>query len=249
MQLYIIRHAQSENNVILERNGYASEDGRVADPKITVMGREQAKLLGEYLTQGDPQAEIHGMDMQNRRGFDLTHLYCSFMERSVQTGAILAERLGLPLTALVDLHELGGIYLEELMEGELRETILHGRNAEYFREHYPILQFEDFPREGWWPGGKEPRELWQPRAQRLLDLVWARHGQSEDRVALITHAGFTAMLFRCLLNINPDPNEAAGNKPVLLFNNCAISRFDLLEGRLFFIYHNRADFLPSQMLT
>jgi len=171
------------------------------------------------------------------------------MERSVQTGVILAERLELPLVALTDLHELGGIYLEEVIEGELRETILHGHTPAYFHKHYPALQFEDFSEEGWWPGGKELRDLWMPRAQRLLDLILARHGQSDDHVALITHAGFTTMLFQALLKGEFRPSEMDQFRPVLIFNNCAITRFDLISNRLFFMYHNRADFLPSQMLT
>ncbi|HBG59948.1 MAG TPA: histidine phosphatase family protein, partial [Anaerolineaceae bacterium] len=58
MQLYYIRHAQSENNAILERNGYKSEEGRHADPQITTMGFEQAKLLAEFLARENPEAEI-----------------------------------------------------------------------------------------------------------------------------------------------------------------------------------------------
>lgn len=250
MQLYFIRHAQSENNAILERNGYISEEGRVADPQLTEMGHEQAKLLAEFLTQGDPQAEFHGMDMQNRRGFGLTHLYCSLMERSVQTGAVIAERLGLPLVALTDLHELGGIYLEELREGELHEQILHGHTAEYFRTHYPMLQFDDFPEEGWWLGGKEPRELWLPRAERLLNWLLERHGQTDDHVALVTHAGIFSRIARRMLNCSfSSMEEGALFHSEILFNNCAISRFDLIDGRLFFVYHNRAEFLPNRLIT
>lgn len=249
MQLYFIRHAQSENNAILERNAYKSEEGRHADPQITAIGLEQAKLLAEFLAKTNPEAEIHGMDMQNRRGFGLTHLYCSLMERSVQTGVVLAERLGLPLVALTDLHELGGIYLEELVEGELREPILHGHTPDYFREHYPLLQFDEFPTEGWWHGGREARELWLPRAQRLLTYLFERHGETDDHVAVITHAGFYSRLFQLIFRPDFSITEEVPFNALIVFNNCAISRFDVIEGRLFFMYHNRAEFLPDEMIT
>jgi len=44
-------------------------------------------------------------------------------------------------------------------------------------------------------------------------------------------------------------NEGTPSIGLIAFNNCAISRFDLIEGRLFFMYHNRAEFLPDEMIT
>jgi len=167
----------------------------------------------------------------------------------VQTGVMVADRLGLPLVALADLHELGGIYLEELIEGELQERILHGHTADYFRQYYPLLQFEDFPAEGWWQGGKEPREHWLPRAQRLLTYLFERHGQTDDHVAVITHAGFYSRIFQLIFKPDFSLTEEVPFNGLIVFNNCAISRFDLIEGRLFFIYHNRAEFLPDAMIT
>ena len=44
MQLYFIRHAQSENNWLFARTG--SFDGRHEDPGITHLGQQQARVVG-----------------------------------------------------------------------------------------------------------------------------------------------------------------------------------------------------------
>jgi len=115
MQLYFIRHGQSENNALYDLTG--SNKGRNADPGLTAAGRQQAALLAQFLRQSNPEAPIIGRDAQNVAGFGLTHLYTSLMTRSVATGSVVAEALGLPLEAWEDLHEGGGIYLEDTDTG------------------------------------------------------------------------------------------------------------------------------------
>ncbi|NKB63016.1 MAG: hypothetical protein GKR95_13150 [Gammaproteobacteria bacterium] len=48
MRLYLIRHAQSANNIIYD--GTDNALGRVADPEITELGIQQSKALARYLS-------------------------------------------------------------------------------------------------------------------------------------------------------------------------------------------------------
>ncbi len=53
MRLYLIRHAESANNVLYSPDGEGKE--RTPDPEITKVGHQQAALLAAHLTK--PRAE------------------------------------------------------------------------------------------------------------------------------------------------------------------------------------------------
>jgi 2,3-bisphosphoglycerate-dependent phosphoglycerate mutase len=164
------------------------------------------------------------------------------MIRSIETGLPLAQALNLSLVAWKDLHETGGIfYIDEKQE----ECIgLPGKARSYFAEHYPGLRLpDDLGEDGWWNRSFETREERPQRAQRVFDELLARHGGTEDRVALIGHAGFYNHLLRAILEL-PDPNDHWFFK-----NNVAITRVDFRAESTNVVYTNRLDFLPSEMIT
>ena len=49
MQLYFIRHGQSENNLLWDQT--RSDTGRVGDPELTSNGQLQANLVAQYLAK------------------------------------------------------------------------------------------------------------------------------------------------------------------------------------------------------
>jgi len=102
MQLYFIRHGQSENNALWMSTG--SYKGRGEDPGLTAVGRQQAEILAQFLRRADSTLR-QPFDFQNVAGFGTTHLYSSLMVRAVATGTIIADALDLPLAAWEDLHE------------------------------------------------------------------------------------------------------------------------------------------------
>jgi 2,3-bisphosphoglycerate-dependent phosphoglycerate mutase len=116
MQLYFIRHGQSENNALWRRTG--SRQGRSEDPELTEVGRQQSEFVAQFLGRADSVAAVNGRDTQNITGFGITQLYSSLMVRAVATGTIIAKALDLPLVAWEDLHERGGIYLDDEQTGE-----------------------------------------------------------------------------------------------------------------------------------
>lgn len=249
MQLYIIRHGQSTNNARWETANGGS-DRRVSDPVLTDKGLRQAATLAEFLSFSKPGEEDFWRDAQNRQGFGITHLYCSLMERAVQTASAISARLALQAVGLPEAHEVGGVFIETEINDTIEISQEFGLTPDYLRINYPSLQLIDpVPDQGWWRGGREDDALPLRRAQIVLNKLKERHFCSDDRVALVTHGGFYNYLVRAILQIAPhEPdNRKLGFR--LLFNNCAISRFDFVGDRIWLVYHNRTDYFPDDLVT
>lgn len=245
MQLYFIRHGQSTNNV---RDGDLTP--RSSDPELTEKGVRQAELLAEFLAASAPGNWDPGDDPLNRRGFDLTHLYCSLMKRAIHTGNIIAQRLNLPLFGMPEAHEVGGVFLETLVNDVVTVNEEYGVDEGFLATNYPnLILTQPIPRSGWWRGGKENDNLPQKRAQKVLEWLRQHHASTDDRVAIVTHGGFYNHLLRAMLHISPEEpdNRKLGYR--LVYNNCAISRFDFTDERVYLVYHNRAEYLPDDLIT
>jgi len=240
MQLYFIRHGQSANNALRAATG--REEGRSFDPPLTELGRRQAQRLADSLAHEPPADEAGGLDPQNRAGFGLTQLYASLMLRSVATGEILAARLGVPLRAWAVWHEVGGLYLDDPATGG--PVGRAGPNRAYFEEHHPRLELgADVGEAGWWNRPFEPEAERSARAGRALAALMARHGGTEDRVAVVSHGGFYQVVIGALLGCD-------GRQPAAtVLNNCAVSRIDFVEERAYLVYSNRAEHLPAGLIT
>jgi len=249
MELYFIRHGQSENNALYGEVDYDMGNRR-SDPKLTDLGQRQAQLAADFFLRAAQSAPCMRTGWQNRAEYGLTHLYCSLMERAAQTGTIFARTLNVPLFGVPDLHEVGGIYYDEIIDGVSSIRIEHGFTPAYLQESYPLLNLlEPIPAEGWWKGGREERAARVPRALRMLDLLFARHGNTENRVGVITHGGFFTCFFRAIFGLDLDePNQHLLPYQIEL-NNCAITRFSIQEARYLLVYHNRTDFLPDDLVT
>ena len=149
MQFYFIRHGQSTNNELWLQTG--SSNGRSEDPELTETGRQQARAVAEYLSQATRVTEKsdRNRNAQNVGGFGITHLYTSPMIRAVATGTAIAEALDLPLFAWQDLHEAGGIYLDDPLTNE--PIGQPGKNRLYFETRFPNLVLPStFGDGGWW---------------------------------------------------------------------------------------------------
>lgn len=240
MQLYFIRHAQSSNNALWQATN--SDAGRHYDPDITELGRQQTAALAQWLTRTDPTISTDERDTHNRRGFGLTHLYTSLMTRAVITATQVADALDLPLQAWPDLHETGGLYLTDEATGE--PVGQAGPNRDDFEQRFPHLVLPDsVGATGWWNRPFETDAERRLRARRLWHDLRARHGQTNDRVALMSHAAFYNYFLMSAL----DMPERAGYWFVL--NNTAISRLDIFDGHVDVVCLNRADHLLPELIT
>jgi len=224
LQFYFIRHGQSVNNLLYDTTG--SDSGRSCDPELTETGYRQAELLGNYLHQEN----IH-----------LTHLYTSLMVRAVATGSLVADRLSLPLVAWPDLHEEGGIYLNNEQGDHVGQP---GKDRAYFEEHYPGLVLpETLNSSGWWNRPYEFSAERPARAQRFLQALFSLHGGTDHRLAVISHGGFYNLVLAILLNLSKE------RRLWFSLQNTAITRIDFYPDRTDFVYHNRVNFLPRELIT
>lgn len=242
LQLYFIRHGQSTNNAFWERSDRDNYlEGRETDPDLTEIGKKQAEVVAEFLAQPyNPEKS----DPQNRNGFGLTHLYCSLMIRAVKTGQSIAKKTGLPLVAMTDVHEMGGMFDARMIDGEPVFIGKPGPGRSYFAEHFPDLIIpEDLPETGWWNREKEPREKYSDRAHRVIAHILEEHQGKDQRVGIVMHGGIFARILTALFDVQAE-------KYWFLMNNCAISRVDFEEdGHVLLSYMNKVDHLPDHLLT
>jgi 2,3-bisphosphoglycerate-dependent phosphoglycerate mutase len=247
MQLYLIRHAQSTNNVSWDQkdtNGYI----RSSDPHLTDLGVKQAQTLGSFIASQPFSVQPNVGEYRHR--VHITHLYSSLMTRAIQTGTILSDALGIPLYGLPEVHEIGGIYLETEENGNSSISIEHGVTPAYLREHFPALRLhQPIEERGWWQGGMEPIDSPLIRAHAVLDLLRERHLPSNDRVAIVTHGGFFNSLIRLIFNIRTDEPDNRNLPTWFSLCNCAISRIDFVDDRAIWVYHNRTTFMDDDLVT
>jgi broad specificity phosphatase PhoE len=84
VRIYLVRHGQSGNNEARTVGGPS-----VFDPPLTAAGEEQARRVGERLARERVDA-----------------VYASPLQRAYNTGAAVAERLGLQVQVIDDLQEI-----------------------------------------------------------------------------------------------------------------------------------------------
>lgn len=247
MQLYFIRHGQSINNANTENEDYQEH----SDPYLTEIGRQQAKILAQFLKERQTITDNDAWNSQNQFGFGITHIYCSLMERAAETASYTVRELGnVPFTAWVDIHEEGGIYARE---EENRFSGLPGKPRSFFEKNFPELKLPDsFDESGWWNRPFEDDDQRQPRADKVLAELLAKHGdkegQSEERIVFVSHGGFF-MRFMCAVLKLPWRQAALNMKSWFLLNNCSISRFDFRKDEVLISYVNNTNHLPADLIT
>jgi 2,3-bisphosphoglycerate-dependent phosphoglycerate mutase len=138
-------------------------------------------------------------------------------------------------------HEVGGIFCEDQETGE--RVGLPGSDRRYLQSRYKDLSLpEGWGNGGWWNRPFEEREQRILRAQHFHRELIRRHGGSDDRVAVISHAGF----FQYWMSVALDWPQRDGMS--FRKNNAAITRVDLGE-RTWVMYVNRTDFLPQTLIS
>lgn len=245
MLFYFIRHAQSENNAQWAATG--SDHWRSEDPELTDLGVSQAEALADFLAHGSPRGGLRANGSASM-GFELTHLYSSLMVRAIHTGSIVADRLGLPLHGLPDIHERGGIFLTDYSTGTTE--CLPGKDRAYFDAHYPDFVLPDeFVETGWWNRRPvETSEQCQVRARQFFNALLEKHGGTDDRVAIVSHGGFYNDFLWSLLDVVPP------NRHWFLMYNTAVTRLEFRHGQektqeIVITYQNRVEHLLPDLIT
>ena len=171
MELYFIRHAQSQNNALPEHQ-------RVHDPPITELGVLQAKHLASWA-----------------KTLNLTQLITSPFRRALETTRWMSEATRLTPEVRIDLHEQGGCY-----DGHQPNDLAGqpGMTREEIAIEFPEYKVEPaLDENGWW--GSKPYETWDEadtRTQRLLNAIRDEFGSRSGRVAFVMHAHAKMLLLK-----------------------------------------------------
>ncbi len=242
MELYLIRHGQSFNNALDDLRD------RVSDPPLTELGKRQADEVARHVATGlSPEAaksnSVEGTTFSQRQGFGITKLYCSAMRRALQTAQPIGEAVGIRPEVWIDIHEKGGIYLED--EAGMRSGHPGLTRAEVLAEfaHYHLP--EEITESGWWTSGYEDWPGCQGRAIRVAHELRNRAANSNnERIALVSHGGFIDALLKGLCDQLPSPHIWYHHF------NTAITRVDFRENSgLSLRYINRVDHLPPDLIS
>lgn len=177
MDLYLIRHAQSENN--------ANPDSqRVPDPALTEIGREQARRLADHVAS-----------------LRLTKLITSPFLRTLQTADAIFRKTGLAPEVRTQLHELGGCYSGFLPAARIGQP---GMTRSEVENRFPGFRIEpELNGEGWWRSqSHESLPQARLRAEALLHQTRREFADSSERVGYVMHADIKLLL---LENFHCDP--------------------------------------------
>lgn len=178
MEVFLIRHAQSTNQVLKDR------DSILFDPHLTELGERQAARLAEHFAAGKERIRLadSGLD----------RLVSSPMWRALQTTRPLAEALDLSPEVWVDVHEQ--IATTDVHRGSTREEIL---------EAFPDYRLPDeIDERGWWNRGSETQSRCMERAIRVAGDLKQR-AAAEESLGIVSHARFIDFLFKALLDQLP----------------------------------------------
>ncbi len=230
MRLFLIRHAQSENNILTMDTLHR----RKVDPDLTPLGYQQRERLSRFLA---------GQRAASDSGFQITHLYTSAMYRSLLTAQPLGAALGLCPQVWPDLHEMGGMYQRRNgtiigFAGMTRSAIL--------REFQNYVLPESVTEQGWYDAalGLESESHMTYRAMSVAEALKQRGG-GDDVLALVSHADFLDCLLKTIF---ADPYGTKGGGRYY-HNNTAITRIDYAGEKPTLAYANRVDHLPAAMQT
>jgi broad specificity phosphatase PhoE len=219
LEIYLIRHAQSTNQVLDNR------DDIVFDPHLTDLGHQQADHLARFFGAGEESVRF----AESR----VDRLVCSPMWRALQTARPLAETLHLQPEVWVDVHEQ--VLTSESHPGSSREEIL----TAFPGYHLP----DEVTAEGWWRGGQETHWDCMRRALQVADRLQEQADDGDEHIAIVSHARFLDSLLKAL------QNQLPSHRSWYHHSNTAVSRIALPEGRLELRYLNRVSHLPPDLVS
>jgi broad specificity phosphatase PhoE len=221
MEIYLIRHGQSSNNAL------GTATGRSKDPSLTKIGFQQAATTAAYLANASLQID---------------RLYCSAMLRALQTVQPIGAAMGLTPEVWVDVHEGGGIYLDQ-PGGE--PVGYSGLTRAEILDQFPGYELPaDVTDEGWWNRGYERDSQAIGRAIDVAEHLIERSQDGNEHIAIVTHGFFTNLLLKVLLSQIP------ARDLYYYHNNTGITRLDInADGFIVMRFLNRTEHLSADLMT
>ena len=219
MKLFIIRHAQSQNNALPTAQ-------RVPDAPLTELGLSQAR----HLVQWAQQTQFH-------------ELLTSPFRRTLQTSQVIYTASDANWSTWTQLHEQGGCVSgidEASFEGE------PGMTGEAIQQEFPgCLVSADIDDQGWWKS--KPRETEQQLEERVIavkERIVTEFGAGERNIACVTHADFSQKLILALLGDAADNPPA--DRTLL---NASVTTFTIEANQVQMNGYSNVDHLPPELVS
>ena len=219
MKLFIIRHAQSQNNAL-------PTSQRVSDAPLTELGLSQAQHLAQWAQQ-----------------IQFDDLVTSPFRRTLQTSQFIYAATQTRWLTWTQLHEQGGCVSgidEASFQGE------PGMAASEIQRDFPgCVVSADIDDQGWWKS--QPRETemqLKERVKAVKERIVTEFAAGERNIACVTHADFSQLLILELLGDDAD-NELAGRSLL----NASVTSFTLEVNRVQMDSYSNVDHLPSELIS
>mmetsp|Transcript_9666 Transcript_9666/g.23793 ORF Transcript_9666/g.23793 Transcript_9666/m.23793 type:complete len:306 (-) Transcript_9666:106-1023(-) len=241
MKVYLIRHAQSENNTLkaelrnearrrlgTETLAWKTEADnlyiprRSADPLLTKKGRYEAAELGRSLA--------HKLRNEGKRAV----IYSSPMQRTILTATPLALALGTTITIRGDLHEVYGVYKSAVSpNGKLVHSNPGSLTRDELRQQHKVIGDVSHlrPSGGWYNGERETLSEAADRACQVARWIQSPELLSQIRtdevLVIYSHGHFLDKLIKALMG----GRDLAGHDPVFFhIANTSIIELTVEEG-------------------
>ena len=221
MFLYLIRHAQSQNNA---RPGYC----RIEDPPLTAVGRLQTQYLAQLVL-----------------GFEFNMLVTSPVLRALQTTRAIHDCTGHHVHVWDNLFEEGGIFrgfgplANQGGPGLRRSQIIQEAGSN------PKLCTLDasLDEAGWWGRPRESGDEAASRAKDVADRLKLCVGKQEHGMVVVTHADFKRRLLASLLGQNLELRR------VDVLRNAGVTTLQLESSVWRLIQLDEVGHLPRRLVT
>lgn len=237
MRIYYIRHAESHNNHMYFV--HQSSQDRLVDPPLSAVGEQQAAELTAFLAE-------------NKAEFAFDRIFVSPFLRTLQTAQSFAHLYpGIPKTVWMWIHEGGGCF--EIESEEPFVTLGDpGMTRSEIKAQFPGFEVsEEITDEGWYfLPEMEAHSHRSYRAFHVVDHLIREYGDSQEKIALVSHGGFHNHFTNAILQRTRQPNLW------LEIENTAISCFrfkpdpvsEYHRGRWTIDYMNRHEWLHGKDL-
>lgn len=220
MQLYLIRHAESENNA-------RPEHQRVEDPSITELGRRQAKCLAAWI-----------------KTLSIDHLITSPFRRTLETTSEIVAARSYRVAVWHDVFEQGGCYRGHGPEASEGGPGL-GRSAieVHLGGNVACTLDETIGEQGWWVDqARETDEQAAARAARVAQRLESTFGARGETVVAVIHADFKRLLLGEMLRPHIDATRFG---PLL---NAGVSKLSYSADGWSLDWLNSVSHLPADLI-
>lgn len=219
MELFLIRHGESENN-------WRPTQERVEDALLSETGQRQVELLGKWIAT-----------------LNLDAVFTSPFRRTLQTTQPIVTHTGITPQVYVDLHEKGGCI------SGVNKSTFQGRpgiTREQLESEYPGYAIpEELDSNGWWKCKplETDRQLVE-RAERIVEFTCKTFLGTEKRIAYIMHADLKRFLLAFWLQ-KPEIQTDSWGK---LFNT-GVTKLTVEHRRVKLDVFNSIGHLPGDLIT